>query len=179
MQPTHKSDQTPWTIDTSEYIVNDKYLKLRADSCTTPAGAKVEKYYVLELADWVNCIAIDDLDNVIMLQHYRHGLQKYLLEFIGGTMDATDISPEAAIRREVAEETGYTGGVFYLVGTGYPNPANHTNKVHSFLAIGGTINQKQNLETGETLTVQKVPFKDIVQQMRTPDATYHSLYIAA
>jgi 8-oxo-dGTP pyrophosphatase MutT (NUDIX family) len=173
------NDHKTWTIDQSKYLVDDKYLRLRVDSCTTPSGTKVDTYYVLELGDWVNCIAIDSQDNIVMLRHYRHGIQSYLLEFIGGGIEATDASPEAAARREAQEEAGYTGGTFYHVGTGYPNPANHTNKVHTFLAIGGSINQKQELEAGETLTIQKVPFKDVVKQMSASNTMYPSLYIAA
>lgn len=172
-------DSSIWTIDNSEYVVNDRFLKLRADDCTTPQGGKVEKYYVLELSDWINCIAIDDEDNVIILNHYRHGVQKHLPEFIGGGIEQTDASPEAAAKRELEEETGYTGGTLYHVGTGYPNPANHTNKVHTFLAIGGTINKEQNLETGETITVEKVPFKSVVKQMSAPNAIYPCIYISA
>ena len=169
----------PWTIDSSEYVVNDRYLKLRADSCTTPEGGKVNKYYVLELSDWINCIAIDENDNAIMLRHYRHGLQKYLLEFVGGGIETTDASPEAAARRELEEEAGYTGGTLYHVGTGYPNPANHTNKVHTFLAVGGKIDRTQMLEVGETITVEKIPLEKVISQMTTPNAVYPSLYIAA
>ncbi len=168
-----------WTIDSSEYIVNDRFLKLRADACTTPQGGKVGKYYVLELADWVNCLAIDEDDNVIMLRHYRHGVQKYLSEFIGGGIETTDASPETAAKRELEEETGYTGGTFYHVGTGYPNPANHTNKVHTFLAVGGKIDRDQNLEVGESIVIEKIPFKTVVEQMSASDATYPSIYVAA
>src|SRR6185437_1299482 len=97
-----------WTIDSSEYVVNDRFMKLRADACTTPQGGKVGRYYVLELADWVNCIAIDEEDNVIMLNHYRHGVQKYISEFIGGGIEASDPSPMDAAKREMEEEVGYT-----------------------------------------------------------------------
>lgn len=168
-----------WTIDSSEYVVNDRFLKLRADACTTPQGGKVGKYYVLELNDWVNCFAIDEDDNVVILRHYRHGVRKYLSEFIGGVIEETDTSPEAAARRELEEEAGYTGGTLYHVGTGYPNPANHTNKVHSFLAVGGKVNREQNLEVGETIIVGRVPFKKVVEQMSAPGAVYPSLYVAA
>lgn len=175
---THDSPPI-WTIDASKYIVNDKFLKLRADTCTTPQGGKVGTYYVLELADWVNCLAIDKDDNVIMLQHYRHGVGKYLSEFVGGIIEPTDASPQDAAKRELEEETGYTGGTLHHVGTGYPNPANHTNKVHSFLAVGGKIDRDQNLETGETIIVEKLPFKAMVEQMSAPGAVYPGLYVAA
>lgn len=167
-----------WTIDDSKYLVNDKYMRLRADSCTTPQGGKVALYYVLEYGDWVNCLAIDTDDNVVMLKHYRHGVRKYLSEFIGGGIEAKDASPEAAIRRELEEEAGYTGGTLYNVGTGYPNPANHTNKVHSFLAVGGKTDKEQSLEVGETIIVEKIPFQTVLKQMRAPDTVYQSIYIA-
>lgn len=167
-----------WTIDSSEYIVNDRFLKLRADSCTTPQGGKVGRYYVLELGDWVNCIAIDEDDNVILLRHYRHGVQKYLMEFIGGGMEEGE-SSEVAAKRELEEETGYTGGSIYHVGTSYPNPANHTNQVHTFLAVGGKISQNQNLEVGETIHVEKIPLKTVVEEMSRPNSVYPAIYIAA
>ena len=137
------------------------------------------KYYVLELADWVGCIAIDENGNVMMLRHYRHGVQKYLMEFIGGGIEGTDTSPEAAIKREAEEEAGYTGGTFYHIGTSYPNPANHTNQVHTFLAVGGKIDRNQSLEAGETILVEKVPFETVIEQMSKPDAVYPAVYIAA
>lgn len=174
------NDDLPiWTIDNSEYIVNDRFLKLRADSCTTPRGGKVDNYYVLELSDWVNCIAIDEDDNVIMLRHYRHGVRKYLMEFIGGGIEITDVSPEVAAKRELEEEAGYTGGTLYHAGTSYPNPANHTNKVHTFLAVGGKVDRDQNLEVGETITVEKMPLETVIGQMSRPDTVYSVIYIAA
>jgi ADP-ribose pyrophosphatase len=168
----------PWTIDNSEYIINDRFLKLRRDSCTTPQGGKVDTYYVLELKDWVNCIAIDENDNVMMLRHYRHGVQKYLMEFIGGGMEEGE-SPEEAAKREVEEETGYTGGAVFHVGTSYPNPANHTNQVYTYLSVGGKISQDQNLEVGETITIEKIPLKTVIEEMSKPDSVYSAIYIAA
>jgi ADP-ribose pyrophosphatase len=174
-----EKDLPIWTIDSSEYIVNDRFLQLRRDACTTPQGGKVDTYYVLELSDWVNCLAIDEDDNVIMLRLYRHGVQKYLMEFIGGGIETADASPEFAAKRELEEEAGYTGGTLHHVGSSYPNPANHTNQVHTFLAVGGSIDRDQNLEVGETILVEKIPFKTVIDQMSAPDGIYPAVYIAA
>jgi ADP-ribose pyrophosphatase len=134
---------------------------------------------VLELKDWVNCIAIDEEDNVMMLRHYRHGVQKYLMEFIGGGMEE-DESPEATAKREVEEkEAGYTGGSIFHLGTSYPNPANHTNQVHTFLAVGGKVSQDQNLEVGETIHIETIPFGTVIKEMSKPNTVYPAIYIAA
>lgn len=167
-----------WTTDSSKYLVNDRFLKLRADTCTTPQGGIVDTYYVMELADWVNCLAIDTDGNVVALRHYRHGVGKHLLELPGGVIDPQDTSPKEAAARELEEEAGYTGGTFYAVGVGYPNPANHTNRVHSFLAVGGSMTHTQNLEVGETITVEKITFPELLTQMSTPGMVFSSLYIA-
>lgn len=173
-----EKDLPIWTIDSSDYIVNDRFLKLRADNCTTPQGGKVNTYYVLEYGDWVNCIAIDQEDNVMMLRHYRHGVQKYIMEFIGGGIEEGE-DPQVAAKRELEEETGYTGGSLFRAGSSYPNPANHTNKVHTYLAVGGNISQDQNLEVGETIHVEKIPFKTVIEEMSKPDSVYPAIYLAA
>ena len=100
------------------------------------------------------------------------------MEFIDGAIEPEDASPEAVIRRELEEEAGYTGGTIYNVGIGYPKPANHTNKVYAFLAVGGKIDGEQNLEVGESIVVEKIPFQTVLEYMREPWEVYPSIYIA-
>lgn len=172
------NDLKMWEINNSKYLMESKFMKLRVDSCTTPEGGKVDTYFVIECGDWVNCLAIDSDGNAIILKHYRHAARTYVTELVSGSIEPKDTSPEAAIRRELEEETGYTGGTLYSIGIGYPNPASQTNKVYSFLVVGGAISREQNLESGESLLVEKIPLATLLDQMRGQRAMYQSMHIA-
>jgi len=65
-----------WQTTSSKTLVNDKWLKLRVDSCVTPAGGIVPTYYVLEYGPWANCVVIDTDNNLIMIRQYRHGIDE-------------------------------------------------------------------------------------------------------
>ncbi len=158
-----------WEILNSKYIVNDRWLKLRADACKTPEGHTKDPYYVFEQPDWITCLAIEGTD-AVMIRQYRHGAQEYILEMIAGWIDATDSSPAAAARREMAEEIGYSGGAIYQTGVSYANPANQNNKIYSFLAIGGSCDIPQSLEIGESIHVERVPLSQLSSMMLSPDS---------
>lgn len=167
-----------WSIQKSEYIVSDKWLKLRSDSCLTEDGKVIEPFYVFEYKDWVNCLVIDSHLNVLMTRHYRHGIQKEVLEIIGGSIEDSDDSLESGIKRELEEELGYTGGKIFKTGIHYSNPSNHTNKTHSFFAFGGSINQEQNLEASENLRIVKMKFSKLLEIIQKGEEILQSLHIA-
>lgn len=174
------TDLRKWQTNSSKYLVNDRWLKLRADSCTTPDGHTIEPFYVLEYPDWANCFVIDENQDVIMVQHYRHGVDEYIPELVSGGLETTDGSPEDGIRRELEEELGYVGGEVYQTGVSYPNPASQTNKVYSFIAIGGSCKQEQKLEKGENLHIVKLPLKDLVKAIKDKNSgvIYQSMHLA-
>ena len=99
-----------WKTTSSKTIVDDKWLKLRADSCVTPTGGVVETYYVAELPAWANCVVVDLENNLVMVRHYRYGVDEYLLEFVSGVIEKDESSPAVGIKRELEEEIGYVGG---------------------------------------------------------------------
>jgi 8-oxo-dGTP pyrophosphatase MutT (NUDIX family) len=61
----------------------------------------------------VACVlALTPENKVILAQQFRPGPEQLLLEMPGGCVDAGE-AVEAAIRRELLEETGYTGSFHY------------------------------------------------------------------
>ena len=167
-----------WKINSSQYLVDDRYLKLRSDSCTTPDGHVIEPFYIFEYPDWANCFVMDNDFNIIMVNHYRHGVDEYIPELVGGGIESTDADPTVGMRRELIEEIGYTGGSVLHIGASYPNASSHTNKVHSFIAFGGSCTQEQQLEKGESLQIMKLPFEDFMELLKSTKITFQSTHLA-
>ncbi len=129
-----KGQLGPWSVVKSHYVVKDSWITVRADECETENGALISPYYVLEYPDWVNVVALNDRDEILVIHQYRHGIGKVTTEIPGGAVETTDVSPQAAAERELLEETGCCARHISLVGAISPNAASHTNQVHCFLA---------------------------------------------
>lgn len=177
----HRDELPTWQTTESKYLVNDRWLKLRADTCVTPEGKIIAPWYVLEYPEWVNCLVIDKDDTVVFLRHYRHGAQAYVQEIVSGMLDPEDVSPQATIARELKEEIGYEGGEIYKTGVAYANPSSQNNKVYTFLAVGGACSGDTTEELGANFLIEKVPFKEFVAHISNPQngTLYQSLHLAS
>lgn len=155
-----------WLVLKSKYIVKDKWISLRADTCKMPNGKIVDPYYVLEYPTWVNVVALTKQREVVLVQQYRHGCKKVLLELPAGCMETTDLSPTEAIERELLEETGYIGKEFINTGTIAVNPANHNNLTHCFLALDVEWIKKPKLDDTEQIQVVLKPLDEVIEYLK-------------
>lgn len=122
----------PWKILRSDYVLSDRWIKVRADECVTSDGTKIYPYYVLENSNWVDLVVINNKGQVLISEQYRHGAGKVGFEIPCGTVDPEDKNPLETAKRELLEETGFTGD-FCLVNEISPNTARSSNKVIIFL----------------------------------------------
>jgi 8-oxo-dGTP pyrophosphatase MutT (NUDIX family) len=152
-----------WKLLHSEYLYRDEWLTARKDRCITPAGKIVDPYYVLEYPGWVNALAIGEDGRAIMVRQYRQGFGQTLLEIPGGAMDPEDASPEAAVRRELLEETGHTFDNVVYLGETCPNAASSNNVMHMFLATGGKLVQEQQLDQNEEIEIVYLTLEEVKQ----------------
>ena len=155
-----------WRILSSRTIVKDRWVDLRADRCVTPSGAEISPYYVLGYPDWVHVVALTTDDRMVLVRQYRHAVGEAVLEVPGGVIDPTDRDPQAAARRELAEETGYTARHWRSVGSFYPNPATQTNRVHVVLALEARQDVAPSLDPGEEgLATLTLPVGEVLDGM--------------
>ncbi|MBD2200464.1 MULTISPECIES: NUDIX hydrolase [Calothrix] len=154
-----------WKILKSQYLVKDKWLTLRADTCQTPDGQIVEPFYVFEYSTWVNVVALTKNQEVVLVEQYRHGIQQTVLELPGGCMEPEDISPLEAAKRELLEESGYSSDNFLETGIISPNPATHNNLIHCFLATNVELVADLKLDPTEIINVKLLQLDKLIQNI--------------
>jgi ADP-ribose pyrophosphatase len=156
-----------WTIEKSDIVVDDKWLRVRADKCRMPDGQVVEPYYVLEYPNWINVFGITKEKDVILVKIYRHDIGQTVVELPSGTIESADKSAMDAAKREFLEETGYSSENFVQTGVVSPNSANHSNLTYCFLARGLELVRSPKLDKTEQIETLIIPFEESVDMLRT------------
>ncbi len=153
-----------WQILDSSYPFTCPWLKVRKDVVKLPNGIVVPDFYVTELPDWVNVIAITTNGKFIIEEQYRHGIQKVCFELPAGEVEQGE-DPLIAAQRELKEETGYTGGEWKAFGTSAPNASGCSNTCHSFLAIGVERKTEPKQEPTEDIKIHLVTKEEIKEML--------------
>ncbi len=151
-----------WQILDSTYPFSCPWLKVRKDYVRLRDGLEVPDFYVIEAPDWVNVIAITTDGMFIVEEQYRHGIQQVCFELCAGIVEEGE-TPIAAAKRELREETGYSGGNWSYLGMSVPNASGATNKCYHFVANGVTYEQKPELERTEDIKIHLLSEQDLKQ----------------
>jgi ADP-ribose pyrophosphatase len=168
MSNNNRSDASMmWQTNESKYLFKDTWMTVRADTCTKPDGKIVTPYYVYEFPDWVTAFAITKDGRVILEKQYRHALGQVHYEIPGGCVDKSDSSFQAAVERELLEETGYKFDHIEFIGNTSANPSTNANMMHLFLATGGEYVQKPELDEGEDIEVHLFTIEEVKELVRT------------
>lgn len=80
-----------------------------------------------------------------------------------GAVETEDVLAVEAAKRELLEETGYTSNNFIETGILSPNPANHTNLTHCFLATDVERVSDLKLDVTEQIDVVLLPLENLIQ----------------
>lgn len=142
-----------WKVLDSEYVIERPWLTARRDTVQLPTGVIYPEYYVLEYPAWVNVIAVTADGRFVMVEQYRHGLGDVFTELCAGCVEPGE-DPLDAARRELAEETGYTGGEWELLTVISGNPSTSNNLTYCYIARGVTLTGTQHLDKTEDIAVR-------------------------
>lgn len=171
-----RQEPEKWKIIHSEYLIRRPWLTARKDHVRLPNGIENQEYYVLEYPDWVNVIAITTDGKFLMEKQYRHGLQWTGFELCAGVCEPKE-SPLETAKRELYEETGYTGGKWTYYMTLSANTSTMNNLCHCFIAQDVEATSTQHLEDTEDISIHLLTTEE-VRQLLLNDQIRQSLMAA-
>lgn len=155
-------NENRWETLNSEYLFERPWLTVRKDEVRIPSGVVNSEFYVLEYPTWVNVIAITEDGQFVMERQYRHGLDETRYEICAGVVEEGE-EPEVAARRELFEETGYTGGKWSQLCIISGNPSVTNNLTYCYLAEGVIKTDNQHLDETEDIMVELMSREDVLQ----------------
>ena len=149
-----------WERLGSERLLANRYFTLRSDRLRLPDGSIKDPYFVLERPDAAIVIPITESNEVVLVRQYRPPLEMMELGPPAGLVEEGE-RPEEAARRELAEETGYTGGEWEPLGSLASSPSLKDNWAYLFLARGVEETAAPDPDEHELVEVVRVPLEDL------------------
>lgn len=166
-----------WRRLSSEIVADCRIFKVRRDKSECSKDAAAHDFFVLENPNWVNIIPVTTDKKVILIEQFRHGIEKLTLEIPGGMVDEGE-EAEFAATRELLEETGWQPRKVVFLGKSHPNPAIQNNEVFHFLALDCEKVKETAFDTTESIETKLFPLDEIPDLIRNGEIT-HSLVLNA
>jgi ADP-ribose pyrophosphatase len=161
------SDPTPWEVLKSETLLNHApWLSVIRQSVRLPDGAVMDDYWLTPGRDFSMVLALTAQQEVLLVQQYKHGLGRALLEFPAGYLDSAAEEPLACAQRELREETGFQAAEWQSLGAFALDPNRSDNLAHFFLAHGLLRVSDPEPDATESLRHLVVPLHDVPQLLR-------------
>ena len=122
-----------WPVVSSAEVARGRLVTLRTDKVRTPDDELAERDVVLHPGA-VAVLALDDVQQVLLIRQYRHPVGRLLWEIPAGLRDVSGEPPWATARRELIEEAGYRARDWRVLADYYTSPGFTTERLRVFLA---------------------------------------------
>ena len=159
------ADGAAWERLRSERLLETPYFALRSDKLRLPGGAVKDPYYVVERPDAAIIFPLTGEGEAVLVRQYRPPLERMELGLPAGLVEEGE-KPEAAARRELLEETGYSGGEWEPLGALASSPSLKDNWAYLFLARGVEETSVPDPDEHELVEVVRVSVEDILGLIR-------------
>lgn len=146
-----------------------RLLAVDIETVTNPAGHTME----LEIVRHPGAAAVVPLispptardPQILVLNQYRYAAGGPIWEIPAGVLEPGE-EPEACARRELAEETGATGGRLEHLTTIFTTPGFTDERIHLFLASDITVGEEPRPQPDEFIEVGQRSISELLAMIR-------------
>lgn len=149
-------------------LLRGHFLQVVRDTVRLPDGTQTIREFVLHPGA-VMVIALLDDGQVVLERQYRHPMQRVMIEFPAGKLDAGEGSLACA-QRELLEETGYQAREWAFAGRHAPTIAYSDEVIDIWFARGLRLGERR-LDAGEFLDVFTAKPEQLLAWCRHGDVT--------
>jgi ADP-ribose pyrophosphatase len=167
-EPPEPAPEPSWVRDPGEgdtTLEANWLFHLRRERFRSRLSGRAHAFYVMELADAVNVIAVTPDDDLVMVRQFRAGSGRDSLEPPGGLLE-TGEDPCAAAARELIEETGYAGGPVVLIGSAWSNSSILTSRTYYVVIPDARPVAAPEPDDLEEVAVELVPARSVPAMIR-------------
>jgi ADP-ribose pyrophosphatase len=157
----------PWKRIDPTKVIKGQWRKITFKSFELPDGSTTAfEVYDTDGREHANIIALTPDHKVVIAEQYRPGPEKIMFELPGGTVDDGE-EPEAAVVRELLEETCYKPGKVKKLGAYYKD-AYMNATWHSFIAYDCELTTvSQATDEDEYVQVRLISIDELIQNAKT------------
>lgn len=162
-----RNDWVGWTSLATQVLFASEWFEVRRDDALRPDGSR-GFYDLVVAAPAVTVLALNELQQVAVTRQWIYLHREPQWRLPAGRVEAVDDVPEAAARRELAEETGVRAAGWLPLGTINCADSLTNHRDHAFLATGLTDDGERRLEPGETdLELHWLSVEQVVEMVLT------------
>lgn len=164
----HDDDHLRETKLASEEVFGGRLLHVRRDQVRLPSGDTATREYIVHPGAAMVVPILDD-GRVVIERQFRYPLDRVMIEFPAGKLDAGEPSFDCAVR-ELAEETGYRAAEWAHAGVLHNAIAYCDEAIHIWFARGLT-QGAQGLDHGEFLDVSTATPEELLAMAQRGEIT--------
>lgn len=144
-------------------------FKMNTVEKENPKGNK-SNFIELKSHNWASAVVVDeDTDDFIMVEQYRHGINKSVIEFPCGIIEEGE-DPLVAVLRECKEEVGLTD--YKYVSKLYENAANPAflnNYMNAYFIVGKVDKRLLDPDENEFINIKRMKFSEVEELVHNKD----------